>query len=112
MHEENPNSFRHHGRHQFLGGADLTVALCVNDFSQVFAALLETTGISCYRIGQYTHLDQGYLSRLKSGDRRNPSPETVLKISLAFTHYNDQVRLYDIQKLFKSVGRSILTSDV
>ena len=88
------------------------MALYANDFSKVFSTLLEETGISCYQISQYTHLDQAYLSRLKAGEKQNPSPETVIKISLALTYYSKQVRLRDIQKLFKSVGRSILTSDV
>ena len=83
-----------------------------NKFSGVFSALLQETGISCYKISQYTHLDQSYLGRLKTGEKQNPSPETVIKISLALAHYSNQVRLHDIQKLFKSVGRSILTSDV
>ncbi len=88
------------------------MALYANDFSKIFSPLLEKTGISCYQISQYTHLDQSYLSRLKTGEKQNPSPETVIKISLAFAHYGNQVGLHDIQKLFKSVGRSILTSDV
>ena len=88
------------------------MALYANEFSGVFSALLQETGISCYKISQYTHLDQSYLSRLKTGEKQNPSPETVIKISLALAHYSNQVRLHDIQKLFKSVGRSILTSDV
>ena len=88
------------------------MALYANDFSKVFSTLLEKTGISCYQISQYTHLDQAYLSRLKTGKKQSPSPETVIKISLAFAHYSNQVKLHDVQKLFKSVGRSILTSDV
>jgi len=78
-----------------------------NEFSRVFSALLQETGISCYKISQYTHLDQAYLSRLKIGEKQNPSPETVIKISLAFTHYSKQVQLHAIQRLFRSVGRSL-----
>jgi len=83
-----------------------------NDFSKVFSTLLEKTGVSCYKISKYTHLDQAYLSRLKIGKKQNPSPETVIKISLAFAHYSNQVRLHDIQKLFKAVGRSIIIREV
>ena len=87
------------------------MTLFVNDFSKAFSALLEKTGVSCYQINGYTHLNQSYLSRLRTGERQNPSPETVMKISLALCHYSDQVQLHDIQKLFQSVGRSIRTSD-
>lgn len=83
------------------------MGLYLDDFSEVFSKLLEKTGISCYQISQYSHLDQAYLSRLRNGEKRNPSPETLVKISLAFTHYSDKVNLSAIQKLFKSVGRSL-----
>ena len=81
------------------------------NFSQAFSQLLEKSGISCYQISQFAHLDQAYLSRLKSGERANPSAETIIKISLALTHYSNNINLYDIQRLFKSVGRSLNSND-
>jgi len=88
------------------------MTLYASDFSKVFSTLLEKNGISCYQISRYTHLDQAYLSRLKNGGKHNPSPETLIKISLALTHYSNQVQIHDIQRLFKSVGRSIITREV
>ncbi len=82
------------------------MALYVNDFSEIFSTLLEKSGVSCYHISQYSHLDQAYLSRLRSSKKQNPSPETIIKISLALTHYSDKINLHDIQGLFRSVGRS------
>ncbi len=88
------------------------MTLYASDFSRVFSTLLEKNGISCYQISRYTHLDQAYLSRLKNGGKHNPSPETLIKISLALAHYSNQVQLHDIQRLLKSVGRSIITREV
>jgi len=88
------------------------MALYANDFSKVFSTLLEKSRISCYQISQYTHLDQAYLSRLKTGEKQNPGPETVIKISLALAHYSKNIQLHDIQNLFKSVGRSIINRDI
>jgi len=88
------------------------MTLYASDFSQVFSVLLEKNGISCYQISRYTHLDQAYLSRLKNGGKHNPSPETLIKISLALAHYSNQVQVHDIQRLFKSVGRSIITREL
>lgn len=82
-----------------------------NSFSQVFSQIVEMAGVSCYQISQFAHLDQAYLSRLKNGEKQNPSPETIMKISLALAHYSDKIKLYDIQKLFKSVGRSLKLND-
>lgn len=87
--------------------AIVETGLYSNDFSEVFSRLLEKSGVSCYQIHQYTHLDQAYLSRLKNGDKGNPSPETIMKISLAFARLSKNVTVYDIEKLFNSVGRSI-----
>jgi transcriptional regulator with XRE-family HTH domain len=82
-----------------------------NDFCVVFTELLKKSGVSCYQISQFTHLDQAYLSRLKNGKRENPSPETIIKIGLALIYYSDKIKIYDIQRLFKSVGRSLNLND-
>ena len=82
-----------------------------DNFSAVFANLLRDSGVTCYQISEFTGLNQPYLSRLRSGEKQNPSPETIMKISLALTHYSYKIKLHDIQKLFKSVGRSLLSND-
>jgi len=85
------------------------MGLYQNNFTEAFSKLIAKSGISCYRIYQFTHLDQAYLGRLKTGERKNPSPETIVKISLAICHLSKKnVDLYDIEMLFNSVGRSLL----
>ena len=78
-----------------------------NNFSQAFTKLMDSCSVNCYQIHQFTYLDQAYLSRLKSGKKNNPSPETIVKISLAVSHLSDKVKLHDIEELFNSVGRSL-----
>ncbi len=77
-----------------------------NDFSRAFNRLLEKANISCYQISQYSYVDQGYLSCLRKGTK-NPSPETVVKISLALVHFSAKITVSDIEHLFNSVGRSV-----
>ena len=86
----------------------MTTGLYREDFSLIFSKLIERAGISCYQISQYSHLDQAYLSRLRSGEKNNPSPETVMEIGLALAHLGGNISLYDVEGLFNSVGRSIL----
>jgi len=74
-----------------------------NNFSKVFSQLLKMAGVSCYQISQYTGLTQAYLSRLKTGEKQNPSPQTILMISLALAHFSDKIRIQQIRKLFESV---------
>jgi transcriptional regulator with XRE-family HTH domain len=85
--------------------------LYVNDFAAAFSKVLDKTKITCYQIHQFTHLDQAYLSRLKNGERKNPSPETIVKIGLAICHLSEIIKLSDIEMLFSSVGRSIRNTD-
>jgi len=82
--------------------------LYTGDFSKAFSALLDKTGVSCYQISQYTDLDQAYLSRLKNGEKNNPSPGTIMKIALALAHLSDTIQIWDIEDLFNSAGRSIM----
>ena len=77
------------------------------DFPEVFSKILEKSGVTCYQIQKFTDLDQGYLSRLKNGSKGNPSPETIVKISLGLVHSSEKVTLSDIEDLFQSAGRSL-----
>jgi len=92
-----------------LWGVELIMTLYANDFSKVFSTLLDKTGVSCYQISRYTHLDEAYLSRLRSGEKNKPSRETVIKIGLALARFSDEVTLSDIETLFKSTSLSIVS---
>ena len=78
-----------------------------NDFSSTFNKLLARAGVTCYQIHQFSSIDQGYLSNLRNGKKNNPSPETIVKISLALAHFGSKIKLYEIESLFRSAGRSI-----
>jgi transcriptional regulator with XRE-family HTH domain len=87
------------------------IEVWISDFSPAFSRLLEETGITIYQISQYTHLDQAYLHRLKTGERKNPSPATIIKIALAFAHLSPAFGIYEAERLFKSTGRTISFRD-
>ena len=83
------------------------MTIYAHDFSVVFSKLLEKSKITCYQISQYSHLNQAYLGRLRKGEKLNPSPETVVKISIALAHFSDKIDLGDIERLFNAIGRSV-----
>jgi transcriptional regulator with XRE-family HTH domain len=83
------------------------MALYADGFSKAFSDLLTSSGVSCYKISQYTNLDQGYLSRLLSGEKTNPSIETIYKICLALAIYSSELSIYDFEKLIKTSGHSL-----
>ncbi len=78
-----------------------------NRFSEQFTRLLEKSGVSSYAVNKFTGIDEAYLSRLKSGEKNNPSPEIIIRIALALVHYSEKITMSDIEHLFKSAGRSI-----
>jgi len=83
------------------------MGLYQNNFAEAFSKLTAKSGVTCYQIHTFAHLDQAYLSRLKNGEKNSPSPETVVKIGLAICHFNDKINLYDIEVLLNSTGRSL-----
>ena len=83
------------------------VELSSEDFTQVLNKLLEKDKIIPYQICKYTHLDQSYLSRLRNGEKNNPSTATLIRISLGMVRHSDKITIYDIERLFKSTGRSL-----
>ena len=87
------------------------MGLYQDNFTEAFLKLITKSGVTPYQIHQFTHLDQAYLSRLKSGERNSPSPETIVKIGLAICHFNDKIKISEIEVLFKSVGRSLRITD-
>jgi transcriptional regulator with XRE-family HTH domain len=78
-----------------------------DNFAKAFVQLLEQSGVTCYQIEGYTGLNQAYLSPLKKGEKSNPSPETIMKISLALAYFSSKITIHDIEGLFRSVGRSV-----
>ena len=78
-----------------------------NNFSEVFSNLLEKSGVTCFQIHKFTKLDQGYLSCLRNGKKRKPSPETIMKICLGLVHCSDKIKITEIEKLLRSVGHSL-----
>ena len=86
---------------------EIKAGLYSNNFSRVFSNLLEKTGVSCYQIHKYTNLTEAYLSRLRNGEKSNPSVETIVKIALAMAHDSEKFSLPDAESLFHSVGRSL-----
>ena len=86
----------------------MSTGIYAKDFAAVFAKLLEESGVTCYQIAQYAHINEGYLSRLKRGEKNNPSPETIVRICLALARFSDKVSLYDLNELLTSVGRTLL----
>ena len=89
----------------------LYMPLFSNNFSKAFSRILELSGVSCYELARCTDINESYLSRLRSGEKQNPSPEVIMRIciAIALNSKNNRIRLRDFEDLFNSVGRSLYT---
>jgi len=83
----------------------MNTVLVDEDFAKVFCGLLKKADTTCYKIANFAHLDQGYLSRLKNGEKGNPSIQTLLGISFGLVHCSDSIDMNDIERLFNSAGK-------
>ena len=75
-----------------------------SEFGVGLRRLREKAKKSRYRLAQFSGLDEAYLSRLESGERRNPSRDTVMKLGLALVEDSSEVSIYDINELLLSAG--------
>ena len=74
------------------------------EFPNVLRRLREQSRKSRYRLAQCSGVDEGYLGRLESGERHNPTRDTVIKIGLALVKDSTEVSIHDVQELLLSAG--------
>ena len=68
-------------------------------FSETLKRLRLQSGKSRQELAQYSGLNEAYLFRLESGERRNPSRDTVIKIALALVSGTTAVSIQDVNEL-------------
>lgn len=73
-------------------------------FAETLQRLRKKSKKSRYRLSQLCTLDEAYLLRLESGQRRNPSREVVLMIAFALAEGNDPISIWDVDELLLSAG--------
>ncbi len=80
------------------------VAVQTTQFGRCLQELRHKAAKSRYRLAQYTGLNESYLLRLESGEKRQPSRDVALMLALALASGSDQVSLYDVEELLLSAG--------
>ena len=78
-----------------------------NNFSQVFRELVQKSRATGHKISQYSDVDEPYIYHLIKGTKKNPSPEIVVRISLALVHLSEKITVGDIDELLKSIGHTL-----
>lgn len=86
---------------------EMAIGVFSNNFKEVFTALLKKSGVSRYMISKYAHVDEPYIHRLWNGEKKNPSPEIVIRIGFALVRLSRDITIYDIDELLKSIGHTL-----
>lgn len=73
-------------------------------FGETLKTLRSKADKSRYRLAQYSGLDEAYILRLESGERQNPSRDSVMKLSLALAANSEAVSLHDVNSLLLASG--------
>ena len=76
----------------------------LSDFSRVLVELRLKSGKSRYKIVQYSGMDEAYLLRLETGERRNPSRDAVEKVYLGLVSGSNRVTMDDVNRLLLAEG--------
>ena len=74
------------------------------EFSRALKRLRSKSGKTKYKLAQYSGLDEAYVLRLESGERQNPSRDTVMKLGLALVADSDTVSIHDVNELLLADG--------
>jgi len=78
------------------------------EFALLLKQLRNKAKKSRYAVAQYTGLDQAYLLRLETGERKKPSKEAVLMIALGLVQGSMDIDIYDVNELLHAAGYSPL----
>ena len=79
-------------------------------FGQTLKNLRTKSGKSRYRLNQCSGLDEAYILRLESGERQNPSRDSVMKLGLALVATSEAMSIQDVNELLLAAGYAPLRS--
>ena len=74
------------------------------EYSRTLKRLRSKSGKTKYKLAQYSGLDEAYVLRLGSGERQNPSRDTVMKLGLALVSDSATVSIHDVNELLLAGG--------
>ncbi len=74
------------------------------EFRRRLKRLREQAKMTRYRLSRDAHVDFSHIKRLETGERKNPSRDTVLRICQALLDYSGDITLNDANDLLKDAG--------
>ena len=73
-------------------------------FGETLKSLRLRSGLSRYRLAEFSDITQAYILRLETGERSKPSRDVVLKLGLSLIKGSEALEIWDIDVLLLSAG--------
>lgn len=77
-------------------------------FGDTLESLRLRSGLSRYRLAQFSGITEPYILRLEKGEKSNPSRDVVLKLGLALIKGSEALEIWDVDVLLLSAGYAAL----
>ncbi len=74
------------------------------EFQRRLRKLIERSGLSVYRLARSALVDETYVRRLVSGERRKPRERVVVNLALALTECSAKISSRDAERLIRAAG--------
>lgn len=74
------------------------------EFQRRLRKLIEKSGLSIYRLAKSALVDETYVRRLVSGERRKPRERVVVNLALALTECSAKISSRDAERLIRAAG--------
>ena len=78
------------------------------EFSKILKDLMDKSEKTRYRLARSSGVDEAYIFRLESGERRNPTRDLVVKLGMGLMHNSSAVSVDDVNELLLAAEYSPL----
>ena len=73
-------------------------------FQRLLTKLVQKSALTVYRLAQLAEVDESYVRRLATGEKRNPRKDVVIALAMALRAGSSSVSVREIHRLIKSAG--------
>lgn len=73
-------------------------------FQRRLTKLVQKSTLTVYRLAQLAEVDESYVRRLVTGEKRNPREDVVIALAMALRQGSSSVSVRDFRRLIKSAG--------
>ena len=85
----------------------MTIGVFSNNFARTLSELVKKSKVSGHKLSRYAQVDEPYIYHLIKGDKKNPSPEIVIRICFALASLSGEITIEDLDELLKTRGHTL-----